>query len=217
MSLLPVTAPAEAPTPTIPEVDADLLAALAEVPAANLGDAMGRFNVLDSRIQAIWPGARLAGRARTVWTRAGDNLFVHQAIERAEPGDVLVVNGFADESRALIGELIGVKAKARGIAGFVLDGAARDAADLAALGMPVFARALTPAGPYKDGPGVLDTTIAVGGVAVTPGDIIVGDSDGVVVVPLSEAAGVLDGARALQEREAVKRAANRQVPAGDPR
>ncbi|AOS65936.1 RraA family protein [Actinoalloteichus hymeniacidonis] len=190
------------------------LAALAEIATATVGDAMGRFGILHSRIQSIWPGAKLAGRAFTVWTRGGDNLYIHRALDLAFPGDVIVVNGFSDDTRALIGELIGEKAKARGIAGFVLDGAARDAADLQELGVPVFARSITPAGPFKDGPGVLGGTIAVGGVAVAPGDIVLGDADGVAVVPLAEAEAVLERARAILVNEEGKRAANQ---AGKPR
>jgi regulator of RNase E activity RraA len=165
------------------------------------------LGVLDSRIQAIWPGARLAGPALTVWTRAGDNAAIHAALALGKPGDVIVVNGQGDESRALLGELMGGRAKAAGLAGFVLDGAARDAADLADLGVPVFARACTPAGPYKNGPGRVGATIAVGGVAVSPGDIVVGDGDGVVVIPLADAADVAAAAEAVFADESRRRAA----------
>lgn len=187
--------------------DPALVARLAALPAANIGDAMDRLGALDSRIQAIWPGARVAGPALTVWTREGDNAALHEALRIARPGDVIVVNGGGDESRALLGELIGGRARSAGIAGFVLDGAARDAADLGAMGMPVFARACTPAGPYKNGPGRVGVTIAVGGVAVSPGDVVVGDGDGVVVVPASEVEQVAGAAEAVFEDEARRRAA----------
>lgn len=180
---------------------------LAALPTANIGDAMERLGALDSRIQAIWPGATVAGPAFTVWTRAGDNAAIHQALRIAEPGDVIVVNGQADESRALLGELIGGRAAAAGIVGFVLDGAARDAADLGHIGMPVFARACTPAGPYKHGPGRLGVTIAVGGVAVSLGDIVIGDADGVVVVPQADAEAVATAAEAVFADEARRREA----------
>jgi regulator of RNase E activity RraA len=200
-----VRAPADAAEFARP--DPDVIARLAKLPAANIGDAMDRLGVLDSRIQAIWPGARLAGPALTVWTRAGDNAAIHAALALGKPGDVIVVNGQGDESRALLGELMGGRAKAAGLAGFVLDGAARDAADLADLGVPVFARACTPAGPYKNGPGRVGATIAVGGVAVSPGDIVVGDRDGVVVIPRADAADVATAAEAVFEDESRRRAA----------
>jgi RraA family protein len=185
----------------------DPLARLAALPAANIGDAMDRLGVIDSRIRPIWPGARLAGRAFTVWTRSGDNALVHQALEVVSPGDVIVINGGGDESRALIGELIGQRAKNAGVAGFVIDGAARDADGLSELGMPVFARAVTPAGPYKNGPGHLGRTIAVGGVAIAPGDFIFGDADGVVVVPAADGERIATAAEAVFALEEGKRAA----------
>lgn len=186
----------------------DLLEPLARHGAAVVADAMDRFGALDSGIRALWPDARLVGNAFCVWTRAGDNLAVHDALDRTAPGDVLVVNGDGYAHRALLGELIGVKARARGLAGFVLDGAARDLADLERLGMPVFARASTPAGPYKDGPYRLLTPTAVGGVSVQPGDAVLGDRDGVVVVPRSELPAVLERARRIEENERDKRVAN---------
>lgn len=186
--------------------DPALIGRLAALPAANIGDAMDRLGALDSHIQAIWPGARVAGPALTVWTREGDNAAIHEALGIARPGDVIVVNGGGDEGRALLGELIGGRAKAAGVAGFVLDGAARDAADLGEIGMPVFARACTPAGPYKNGPGRIGVTVAVGGVAVSPGDVVVGDGDGVVVVPLADLERVVLAAEAVFEDEGRRRA-----------
>lgn len=190
-----------------PRADAALLERFATLPAANIGDAMDRLGALDSRIQAVWPGATVVGTAFTVWTRSGDNKLIHEALEQARPGDVITVNGGGDESRALIGELIGGRARARGIAGFVIDGAVRDAQGLAEYGMPVFARAVTPAGPYKNGPGLLGEPVAVGGVVVRPGDIVVGDADGVVVVPLHRAPEVADGAEAKRASEDASRTA----------
>ncbi|MEV1245252.1 methyltransferase [Nonomuraea sp. NPDC050022] len=184
-----------------------VLSRLAALPTANIGDAMERLGILDSRIRPVWPGARVAGYAFTVWTRSGDNALIHQALEVVGAGDVIVVNGGGDESRALIGELIGQRAKNSGVAGFVIDGAVRDAEGLGEMGMPVFARAVTPAGPYKNGPGHLGRTIAVGGVAVAPGDLILGDADGVVVVPLAEAERVAQAAEAVFSLEEGKRAA----------
>jgi regulator of RNase E activity RraA len=183
----------------------DILSRFAQVPTANVADAMDRLGALDSRIKPVWAGATIAGPAYTVWTRAGDNKFLHEAVRLALPGDVIVVNGEGDESRALLGELVAERAKARGIAGFVIDGAVRDAATIGDIEVPVFARAVTPAGPYKYGPGRLGRTVAVGGVAVTPGDIVVGDADGVVIVPQDEAELVLRAAEAKQADETARR------------
>lgn len=198
-------------SPGFARADPGTLALLSRVPVANIGDAMDRLGIVDSAIKPVWAGARIAGSAYTIWTRSGDNLHVHRAIDLAEPGDVLVVNGGGDTSRALLGELMGTRAKLRGLAGFVVDGAIRDAADLGELGLPVFARAVTPAGPYKNGPGRLLVPIALGGVSVSPGDVIVGDSDGVAVVPLHMAADVARRATEIHENEAVKRAGYYQV------
>ncbi|MFF1829243.1 methyltransferase [Paenarthrobacter sp. NPDC058040] len=190
-----------------PDRDREVLDRLAKLPAANIGDAMDRLGVADSAIQAVWPGARLAGPAFTVWTRPGDNQGIHRALQLAQPGDVIVVAGGGDESRALLGELIGERAINLGIAGFALDGAARDAEALGEIGMPVFARAVTPAGPYKHGPSRLGTPVAFGGVPVMPGDIIIGDSDGVVVIPQDQAVAVADAAEAVFADETNRRAA----------
>ncbi len=201
------TPTSDAPDVDFPRADPELLARFATLPAANIGDAMQRMGCVDSRIQAVWPGATVVGSAFTVWTREGDNYYIHEAMKLARPGDVLVVNGGGDESRALIGELVGGRAKAMGIEGFVIDGAIRDATGLAEYRMPVFARAVTPAGPYKNGPGIMAEPVALGGVVVCPGDIIVGDADGVVVIPLRHAAAVAERAEAKRDDEDASRAA----------
>ncbi|MFJ6158573.1 methyltransferase [Pseudarthrobacter sp. NPDC092184] len=201
-------------TPATDTIDADfprpgrdVVERLAKLPAANIGDAMDRLGVADSAIQAIWPGALLSGPAFTVWTRPGDNQGIHKALQLARPGDVIVVAGGADASRALLGELIGERAINLGIAGFALDGAARDAEALGEIGMPVFARGTSPAGPYKNGPYRVGTPLAFGGVPVLPGDVIIGDSDGVVVVPRDQAAAVAEAAEAVFADETNRRQA----------
>jgi 4-hydroxy-4-methyl-2-oxoglutarate aldolase len=184
----------------------DLLAAYAGLAVANIGDARDRMGMLDGGIHALWRGARLVGRARTVWVRSGDNQAVHRAVAVARPGDVLVINGHGDTTRALIGELIAERAKARGVLGMIIDGAARDVLELERMGFGVWARAVCPAGPYKNGPGQVDVPVAVGGVAVCPGDLIVADDDGVIVIPAAEAAASLLGGRAVEAEEAQRRA-----------
>jgi len=185
----------------------DVVAAYAGLAVANIGDARDRMGMLDAGIHAPWRGARLVGRARTVWTRPGDNQAIHRILPTCRPGDVLVINGGGDTTRALIGELIAEKAKAKGVVGMVIDGVVRDGVELENIGFPVWCRGLCPAGPYKDGPGRINVPVAVGGVVALPGDLVVADDDGVIVVPAAEAAASLLGGRAVETDEAQRRAA----------
>jgi RraA family protein len=184
--------------------------ALSRHPTATIADAQDRFGV-PSGIAPMWPAARLAGRAFTVETRPGDNLYVHRALAEAPPGAVLVINGFGDLTRALIGDLIVTTAVAKGFAGFVIDGVIRDIDTLPALGMPIFARGVCPAGPYKTGPGRLDVPVAIGGVVVTPGDAIIGDADGIVVIRRADCEHVLERTETLLATEHTKRHNNSQA------
>lgn len=186
---------------------ADLLPGYEGLPVANIGDARRRMGMVDSGIRSMWKGARLVGRARTVWTRAGDNRALHEALAKVRPGEVIVINGHGDVNRALMGELIAERARSRGCVGMVIDGAARDVDALAEIGFGVWARAVSPAGPYKDGPGYVDVPVAVGGVVCHPGDLVVADDDGVVIVPAAEAFASLAGGRAVEADEAARRAA----------
>jgi RraA family protein len=178
-----------------------LLDRFRSAPAAVIGDAQERLWVLDSGICAMWAGAACLGPALTVYTRAGDNVAIHRALELAQPGDVLVVNGQGDESRALLGAVLATRAADAGLAGVVVDGAVRDVAELAAIGFPVFARGSTPAGPYKNGPAEIGFPVACGGVVCCAGDIVRADADGVVVVPLSRAEQVADAVDAVIRHE----------------
>nr|WP_246858672.1 methyltransferase [Citricoccus sp. SGAir0253] len=184
------------------------MARLAALPVANVGDAMDRLHVVDGAIHSVWPavGARLAGRAVPVTVAGGDNLGIHEVIPTLTEGDVLVVNGQGATHRALVGELIAGRAMARGCRGFVLDACVRDAVDLQRMGFPVFARGTTPAGPYRNGPFEAGVAAAVGGVVVHPGDLVLGDDDGVAVVPWERAAEVLAAAEAKHATEARQRA-----------
>jgi regulator of RNase E activity RraA/3-hydroxyisobutyrate dehydrogenase-like beta-hydroxyacid dehydrogenase len=203
-----------------PLVTEELLAAYEGLPTANIGDARDRLGLLDSGISPLWAGARAVGRALTVLTRAGDNQAIHEALRIAGPGDLIVVNGQGDTSRALIGELIAERAQARGVVGMVLDGAARDVEVLKEIGFPVWARAVTPAGPYKDGPGRVNVAVAIGGAVCRPGDLIVADGDGVAVLPAEEAESTLVAAREIEADEARRRSSIRAAraagtPAGE--
>jgi regulator of RNase E activity RraA len=180
---------------------AALVAAVSRVPASVVGDVLGRLTVMDGGIRRIAGEGIVAGPAVTVLTRAGDNLAIFHALDLARAGDVLVVAGRADESRALLGDLIGELLVARGIAGVIVDGAVRDVDALAELGLSVFARGVSPAGPFKNGPGVVGCPVACGGVVVQPGDLVVGDGDGVAVVAQDSLDACLEAAEAKLARE----------------
>ncbi|AWN54429.1 RraA family protein [Methylobacterium sp. 17Sr1-1] len=144
----------------------------------------------------------LTGIALTVRVRSGDNLAIHQALNLAQPGDVLVVDGGGDTSRALVGDIMKAIAESRGVAGFVIDGAIRDSAAFAVSDFPCYARAAIHRGPYKAGPGAINGPVSVGGWTVRPGDVVVGDADGVVTFPAAIAATLIAAVRAQEEREA---------------
>jgi regulator of RNase E activity RraA len=180
---------------------ADLVKALGAYPVANLGDAMERLGMCDGGLAAVWGGARAAGCALPVLTTSGDNAAVIEALEHAREGDLLVVNGFGHTHRALVGDQLARRYAARGVTGAVIDGAVRDRDEIAALRFPVWARAATPAGPFKNGPGVIGEPVAVGGVVATAGDVVVADGDGVIVVPAQRAADVLAAVREVVAHE----------------
>ena len=171
------------------------------IPTGVISDAMGRTGSMAAEIKPVWPRARLVGPALTVRTFPADNLMIHKAVTLATKGDVLVVNAGGYKDTAVFGDLLGYSCKVHGIAGVVIDGASRDAAGMAAIGFPVFARAVLPMGPFKDSPGSINVPVSCGGVAVRPGDIIVADADGVVVVPSEEAAAVLSKAQGASAKE----------------
>jgi len=197
--------------------DPAAVAALAELPATAVADAMHRLGAMEGAVRPLWPGARLAGTALTVWVRTGDNLRLHRALDVAQPGDVLVVNGQGSLAHALFGELMGLRARARGIVGLVVDGAVRDLAQLERMAFPVFGRGACPNGPGKEGTGEVGYPVACGGVACCPGDVVLGDGDGVVVVPRASAADVLAAARrVVADEEGRREAAALGRPVVDP-
>jgi RraA family protein len=153
-------------------------------------------------IRPFHRGGTMAGTALTVRVAAGDNLVIHQALELVRPGDVIVVDGGGDISRALVGEIMATVAISRGAAGFVIDGAIRDAGVLAKQDFPCFARAAIHRGPYKNGPGAINVPVSIGGMVVAPGDIVVGDDDGVVAFAQDIAVELLQKVRAQEAREA---------------
>ena len=186
--------------PSPPALDTSLVDAYKGLASSNVADAMGRFNFMDPGIQSR-SGLPLCGLAITVNARPGDNLMVHKALQLAAPGNIVVVSTNGNTTSAVFGELMCRTAVAQKIGGLVVDGAIRDAQGIAALGFPAFSRTLTPGGCDKDGPGEINVPISCGGAVVNPGDIVVGDSDGVAVVPRADAAEVLELVRALVKNE----------------
>lgn len=171
-------------------VPPDVVAQAAKYQAAILADVAGRRGTLDG-VAPLSPGMRLAGPALTVDVRPGDNLMIHAAMAMAKPGDVLVVDGKGDTSCALMGALMVNACKVMGLGGLVIYGAVRDTGELRELGFPVFAVGVNPNGPTKFVPGRINWPVSAGGIAVAPGDLVVGDADGVVVVEREKAASLL--------------------------
>ena len=181
---------------------------LAAFAVAGVGDALGRLGLMHSRIRQMTPGRRCAGRALTVWTREGDNLAIHRALDEARPGDVLVVNAMGEITRAVFGDLLAEIALASGLAGVVIDSAIRDLEPIRRTRLPVWSAAVTPAGPTKHGPGQVGVAIACGGVVVSPGDYVTADDDGVAMVPRDQVEGVLER---LSEIEAFEGALRERI------
>lgn len=172
-------------------VDAATVAQAAPYASSILADVAGRRGALHGRIQPLSPSMRFAGPALTVELRPGDNLMIHAALALAQPGDVIVVDGKGDLSSALMGEIMSQQAVALGVAAVVIDGAVRDSEAIRELGFPMFAAGLNPNGPTKSVAGRLNHPISVGGVTVRPGDLVVGDADGVTVIEREKAAAML--------------------------
>jgi regulator of RNase E activity RraA len=179
---------------------AELVSKFRDFATPNLADAMGRFHFMDAGIQSR-TGLALCGLAITVMTRPADNLMVHKAMEIASRGDVIVVNTTGNRTSAVFGELMGHAAVAVGLGGLVVDGAIRDVEALRIQKFPAFSRSVSAGGCDKDGPGEINVPIVCGNTVVMPGDIVVGDAEGVVVIPQQDAEEVLSLATALKSRE----------------
>lgn len=184
----------------VPRVAADVVSGLGEAGVATVHEA-GATGLLDPGIRPIQEGIRIAGSAVTVSCAPGDNLMVHAAVEVIAPGDVLVVATTSPSTHGMIGELLATSIMTRGCRGVVIDSGVRDIADLRSMGLSVWARAIHAAGTAKDTPGSVNVPVLCGGVKVGPGDVVVADDDGVVVVEREHAAEVLIAAHARLERE----------------
>lgn len=186
-----------------PALSAAMTDAFRNLPTSIISDCLDRMPGCVG-LMPFYIGPRMVGRALTVLTRSGDNLAIHQALEIAQPGDVIVVDGGGDTSRALVGEIMKTIAEQRDVAGFVIDGAIRDVDAFRSSSFPCFARGSIHRGPYKAGPGRVGVPISVGGCQVATGDIVVGDSDGVVVFGSDIAGEVVAAAVArLDQEEAI--------------
>jgi RraA family protein len=172
-------------------VPADVVRRAADFASSILADVAGRRGALHGRIAPLAPTMRFAGPALTVEVRPGDNLMIHAALAIAQPGDVIVVDGKGDLTSALMGEIMCQQAARIGVAAVVIDGAVRDAEAIRALGLPMYACGLNPNGPTKLVPGRLNLPISIGGVTIEPGDLVVGDGDGVTVIERAKAASLL--------------------------
>jgi RraA family protein len=186
-------------------VSAELVSQYRDLPVANVSDAMNRMFAGGAALRPMH-GANLesrvlAGPAVTVKARPGDNLMLHRALDIAQPGDVVVVDAGGDLTNALIGELMVAHAESRGLAGIVIFGAIRDVAAIRAGTFPVFAAGVTHRGPYKDGPGEVNVPIAIDGMVIHPGDLIVGDDDGLLAVGIDEAQAIYEKASAKHAAE----------------
>lgn len=192
-------------------VSSELIKKFRELPVANISDCMSRIVAGGARLRPMHDGTLLAGPALTVRTRPGDNLMVHKALGIAQPGDVVVVDAGGDLTNAVIGEIMTSYAASRGIAGIIINGAIRDSGAIRRSAFPVYAAGVTHRGPYKDGPGVINGVIALDGMTIEPGDLLVGDEDGLLCIPYDQAEAIYQLASAKHAAEDVTLA---QIAAG---
>ncbi|ADC52301.1 putative dimethylmenaquinone methyltransferase (plasmid) [Alkalihalophilus pseudofirmus OF4] len=167
----------------------------------NISDNMNRINGVDASLRPIHTHGTMVGSAFTVKTRPGDNLMVHKAIDMAQPGDVIVVDAGGELTNAIMGEIMVRIARKNGIEGFVINGAIRDSKEIREMNYPMYAKGVIHRGPYKDGPGEINVPIQLGGVVVNPGDLVVADMDGIVIVPFDHVGPIADKVRITMEME----------------
>ncbi|MCW1928392.1 RraA family protein [Bhargavaea beijingensis] len=179
----------------------EVIARFATIPTTAISDATGGMNNMDAALKPLRQDYRIAGRAVTVKLPGGDNPAMLRAMRTASPGDVLVVDAKGDLTKAVAGDFVVGMMKTLGLAGLVVDGAVRDVHDIRALGFPVFVRGTTVAASSKTGEGEVNVPISCGGAAVRPGDLVVGDADGVTIIPREQEQAVLQKALAKLEKD----------------
>jgi RraA family protein len=187
--------------PRTKNIDRQLVEKFRNVVTPHVSDNLNRMFAGGDHLRPYHKEGKLLGTALTVKTRPGDNLMVHKAIDLAEPGDVIVVDAGGDTTNAIIGEIMLRLAQKQGVTGFIIDGAIRDTCAFMNGDFPVYAKGVTHRGPYKDGPGEINVPITIGGMIVNPGDVVIGDEDGLVVVPREQAEEILEKVKSQEQKE----------------